>query len=38
MKKYGVDNYSKTNEFGDKYRNTMLNNYGVEHYSKTPWY
>ena len=28
----------KTKEFGEQYKNTMLNNYGVEHYSKTPEY
>ena len=31
--RYGVDNYAKTQEFNEKYTNTMLSKYGVKHNS-----
>ena len=33
--KYGVDHYSQTNEFKEKYSQTIMKRYGVEHYSQT---
>src|SRR5574343_128977 len=33
--KYGVDHYSKTDQFKIDYANTCLDKYGVDHYSKT---
>ncbi|AHL67536.1 homing endonuclease [Chloriridovirus anopheles1] len=35
MGKYGVDHYSKTDQFKIDYANTCLGKYGVDHYSKT---
>lgn len=35
LKKYGVDHYSKTDEFRKKVIDSSLKKYGVEHYSKT---
>lgn len=34
LKKYGVDNFSKTEEFKSKYKETCLEKYGEEHFSK----
>ncbi len=36
--KYGVDNYSKTNECKEKMSKTIKNKYGIEHYSQTDEY
>ena len=36
--RYGVDNYSKTEEFHIKYKDIMLSKYGVEHNSHLPEY
>lgn len=33
--KYGVDHYSKTNEYKDKYKKTSMSKYGVEHVLKS---
>jgi hypothetical protein len=35
LEKYGVDHFSKTEEFQNKIKQTSLERYGVEHYSKT---
>jgi hypothetical protein len=35
LDKYGVDHYSKTDQFKIDYANTCLDKYGVDHYSKT---
>ena len=35
LERYGVEHYSKTDEFIDKSISTNLEKYGVEHYSKT---
>ena len=35
IEKYGVDNYSKTEEFKDKSKKTNIEKYGVDSYSKT---
>ena len=35
MEKYGVDNYTKTKEFQERYKNTCLEKYGVDNYTKT---
>jgi hypothetical protein len=34
FKKYGVDNFSKTEEFKSRYKETCLEKYGEEHFSK----
>lgn len=34
-RKYGVDHYSQTQEFREKYTQTILERYGVNHYSQT---
>lgn len=34
MKKYGTDNYSKTSEFREKFKNVCLEKYGVENVSQ----
>jgi len=36
IKKYGVDNFSKTPEFLEKFKNTSLNRYGVEYPNQDP--
>jgi len=36
--KYGVDHYSKTNQYKDRVKETNLDRYGVDHYSKTDEY
>lgn len=36
LKKYGVDNYAKTNECKEKIKKTCLKRYGVEHPMKSP--
>lgn len=38
QKKYGVDNYSKTEEFKNKTRNTNITNFGVSHPMKLDEY
>ncbi len=38
LEKYGVDNYSKTDEYKIKFKKTILEKYGVDHYSKTDEY
>ena len=38
LEKFGVDHYSKTNEFKEKRKETSLNKWGVDHYSKTDEY
>lgn len=35
LKKYGVDDYSKTNEYKERIKETCLEKYGVDNYSKT---
>lgn len=35
LKKYGVDNYSKTDIYKDRYKQTSLKKYGVDNYLKT---
>ncbi|MFW5895504.1 MAG: DUF7487 domain-containing protein, partial [archaeon] len=35
IEKYGVEHYSKTDEFRERSKVTSLTKYGVEHYSKT---
>jgi hypothetical protein len=37
-KKYGVDHYSKTNEYVEKVKNTCLQKWGVDNFSKTDEY
>jgi len=38
VEKYGVDHYSKTDEYVVKVKSTSLKKYGVDNYSKTPEY
>lgn len=35
IKKYGVEHYSKTDEYNDRVKKSSLEKYGVEHYAKT---
>jgi hypothetical protein len=35
LDKYGVDHYSKTDEYSDRVKKTSIKKYGVDHYSKT---
>lgn len=38
IKKYGVDYFSKSKEFGEKIKKTSIEKFGVDHYSKTDEY
>ena len=38
LKKYGTDNFSKTNEYKNRYKETCLKKYGIDNYSKTNEY
>ena len=38
IEKYGVDSYTKTDEYKNKKKDILLKKYGVDHYSKTDEY